>query len=62
MSRLQVARPLPECAVCSTPTRRQAFDANGGMCSTCRDAYGNRRGCPCAALCTAWPACQEAGR
>jgi hypothetical protein len=29
------ARPLPECALCEAPTRRESYDRNGGLCSEC---------------------------
>lgn len=29
------ARPLPECSLCEAPTRREAYDRNGGLCSAC---------------------------
>lgn len=32
---LQVADPLPECRVCEEPTRRQVWEATGGLCSSC---------------------------
>lgn len=32
-------RPLPDCALCGTPTRRRTHRANGGMCTACRRAY-----------------------
>lgn len=28
-------RPLPECALCQRPTRRDVFAARGGFCSDC---------------------------
>jgi hypothetical protein len=31
--------PLPDCAICGTPTKRRAHRANGGMCTACRRAY-----------------------
>lgn len=37
-------RPLPECALCQTPTRRRTHRANGGMCTDCRKAYDAGRG------------------
>jgi hypothetical protein len=37
-------RPLPECAICQTPTRRRNHRANGGMCTPCRTAYDAARG------------------
>jgi hypothetical protein len=36
-------RPLPECALCQTPTQRRAHRANGGMCTPCRTAYDQGR-------------------
>jgi hypothetical protein len=35
-------RPLPECALCSTPTQRRVHRANGGMCTPCRREYDQR--------------------
>lgn len=32
-------RPLPDCALCGTPTRRRVHRANGGMCTDCRKVY-----------------------
>jgi hypothetical protein len=32
---VRVADPLPECALCATPTKRDAHDRNGGLCSPC---------------------------
>lgn len=29
------ARPLPECAMCDRPTRREAHERQGGLCSEC---------------------------
>jgi hypothetical protein len=37
-------RPLPECALCGTPTRRRTHRTNGGMCTDCRTAYEASRG------------------
>lgn len=37
-------RPLPECSVCGTPTRRRTHDANGGLCSQCHRTYQASRG------------------
>lgn len=31
----RTAPPLPECALCGTPTKRAAHDRNGGLCSPC---------------------------
>jgi hypothetical protein len=44
VSRTQRDRPLPECSICGTPTRRQAHTANGGLCSPCRVTYQASRG------------------
>ena len=35
MSPASQAAPLPECAMCEAPTRRDAHDRNGGLCSEC---------------------------
>lgn len=35
MSRLHVARPLPECRLCDRPTARKVYLRNGGLCSEC---------------------------
>jgi hypothetical protein len=32
-----MARPLPECRLCETPTHRESWLANGGLCSDCAD-------------------------
>jgi hypothetical protein len=32
---VKIARPLPECRQCETPTQRAAFLENGGLCSPC---------------------------
>jgi hypothetical protein len=32
-------RPLPDCALCGTPTRRRTHRQNGGMCTDCRRVY-----------------------
>jgi len=32
-------RPLPDCAICGTPTRRRTARRNDGMCTDCRRAY-----------------------
>jgi hypothetical protein len=43
-------RPLPECALCATPTQRRAHRANGGMCTPCRRthdaAHGDQQALP----------------
>lgn len=30
-------RALPECPICGDPVRRATWDANGGVCTGCRD-------------------------
>lgn len=35
----QTPRPLPECRVCQTPTRRRTHDATGGLCTGCHRTY-----------------------
>lgn len=35
MSPVAQAAPLPECAMCEAPTRRDAHERNGGLCSAC---------------------------
>lgn len=35
MSRLRIARPLPECKLCETPTAREVWLRLGGLCSSC---------------------------
>lgn len=37
-------RPLPECALCHTPTQRRAHRTNRGLCSACKVAYDAGRG------------------
>jgi recombinational DNA repair protein (RecF pathway) len=37
-------RPLPECALCKTPTQRRSYRANGGMCTECRKVYDEAHG------------------
>jgi hypothetical protein len=37
-------QPLPDCAICSTPTRRIVHRRNGGMCSSCRKSYEEAHG------------------
>ena len=37
-------RPLPDCRLCGTPTRRRVHRANDGMCSDCKTAYDASRG------------------
>lgn len=32
-------RPLPDCALCGTPTARRAHRQNRGMCTPCARAY-----------------------
>jgi hypothetical protein len=32
---VKVAKPLPECALCEMPTSREAYLANGGLCTPC---------------------------
>lgn len=32
---MKIARPLPECRTCETPTKRGVWLANGGQCSDC---------------------------
>jgi len=32
-----VSAPLPECAMCTRPTKRDVHKANGGLCSSCND-------------------------
>lgn len=34
-ARIRIADPLPECALCESPTRRRTYEANGGLCSRC---------------------------
>lgn len=36
-------RPLPECVLCGTPTRRRAHRVNRGMCTACRRVYDASR-------------------
>lgn len=33
---IRVANPLPECPSCGDPVRRDAYLANGGLCTDCR--------------------------
>lgn len=35
---LQLAQPLPECALCEQPVRRETWERLGGLCSECNDA------------------------
>lgn len=35
------ARPLPECRLCESPTRREAWLRHGGLCSSCVEALGD---------------------
>lgn len=35
-------RPLPECALCSSPTQRRVHRANKGMCTDCARVYATR--------------------
>lgn len=35
-------RALPECPICGDPVRRAAWDANGGVCTGCRDLVADR--------------------
>jgi hypothetical protein len=37
-------RPLPDCALCGTPTKRRVHRANGGMCTDCARAYAAGQG------------------
>lgn len=32
---VRTAAPLPECALCETPTERAAWEGNGGLCTPC---------------------------
>lgn len=32
---MKIARPLPECKLCETPTRRDTWLARGGLCTDC---------------------------
>lgn len=32
---LHLAHPLPECEMCTRPTKRDAYKANGGLCTSC---------------------------
>lgn len=32
---MRVAEPLPECELCGAPTKREAHERNGGLCSPC---------------------------
>jgi hypothetical protein len=32
-------RPLPECRLCQTPTRRRVHQRNDGLCTDCRGRY-----------------------
>ena len=34
---LVVPEPLPECELCERPTRRDAFEANGRLCTDCAE-------------------------
>jgi hypothetical protein len=38
---LYLAHPLPECAMCETPTRRAIHNATGGLCSACADSIAD---------------------
>lgn len=31
----RIARPLPECQLCETPTKRATWEALAGLCSPC---------------------------
>lgn len=31
----RVAEPLPECALCETPTKREVWETNGQLCTRC---------------------------
>jgi len=33
--RVQWAQPLPECRLCEMPTARAAWEAHGGLCTSC---------------------------
>lgn len=32
---MKIARPLPECRMCETPTLRRVWLENSGLCSSC---------------------------
>lgn len=36
-ARLEIAQPLPECAMCETPTVRDTWNRTGGLCTACHD-------------------------
>lgn len=55
----RTASPLPECAVCDRPVRRQRWSAQGGLCAACALTYGGRPDCACVARCDSYPNCQE---
>lgn len=39
----QTAQPLPECAVCDRPTKRDVWDTNDGLCSGCLEELSRAR-------------------
>jgi hypothetical protein len=41
VSRLRIARPLPECRACESPVKRAVFIRNGGLCSLCLEIIGD---------------------
>jgi hypothetical protein len=32
---VKIAEPLPECELCGTPTKREAWETNGRVCTPC---------------------------
>jgi hypothetical protein len=32
---LHLAPTLPECEMCTRPTKREVYNANGGLCTSC---------------------------
>jgi hypothetical protein len=38
---LHIAHPLPECQMCDQPTRRDVYNATGGLCSDCNDSIAD---------------------
>jgi hypothetical protein len=39
----ELPRPLPECRLCQTPTRRRTHQRTGGLCSACYKRYERER-------------------
>lgn len=38
---VKISRPLPECRMCATPTKRATWLEHGGLCSNCLEVLAS---------------------